>query len=72
MEKSFAEESYQTTIELAETAFDIDPLNDMALTFQIKAMQKLKMNEEAKIRYQVFVREYKKVIGKDYPHYIKL
>jgi DNA-binding SARP family transcriptional activator len=68
MEKSFEAERYQTTIKLAEAMSNIDPLNDTALTFQIKAMQKLKMNDEARIRYQAFVIEYKKIMGTDYPH----
>jgi two-component SAPR family response regulator len=72
MEKSFAAESYQATIDLAELVFNIDPLNDTALAFQIKAMQKLKLNEEARIRYQAFVIEYKKIIGNDYPHHLKV
>jgi two-component SAPR family response regulator len=72
MEKSFAAESYQATIDLAELVFNIDPLNDTALAFQIKAMQKLKMNEEAKLRYQAFVIEYKKIIGNDYPRHLKV
>jgi two-component SAPR family response regulator len=68
IEKSFAAEHYQTTIALAQAMANIDPLNDTALTFQIKAMQKLKMNDEARIRYQAFVIDYKKVMGTDYPH----
>jgi hypothetical protein len=68
MEKSFEAELYQTTIALAEAITNIDPLNDVALNFQIKAMQRLKMNDEARLRYQTFVIEYKKVMGTDYPH----
>jgi two-component SAPR family response regulator len=68
MEKSFSAELYQTTIELAEAILNIDPLHDAAVTFQIKAMQRLKMNDEARLRYQAFVIEYKKVMGTDYPH----
>lgn len=68
MEKSFAAERYQATIALAEAVFNIDPLNDAAWTFQIKAMQRLKMNDEARIRYQALVIEYKKIMGNDYPH----
>lgn len=66
LEKSLAAELYQTTIALAEAIFNIDPLNDTALTFQIRAMQKLKMNDEARVRYQAFVIGYKKLMGKDY------
>lgn len=68
MEKSFTAELYQTTLALAEAIVNIDPFNDAALTFQIKAMQRLKMNDEARIRYQAFVIEYKKAMGNDYPH----
>jgi two-component SAPR family response regulator len=68
MEKSFSAESYHTTLAFAHAIFNIDPLNDTALTYQIKAMQKLRMNDEARIRYQGFVIEYRKAMGSDYPH----
>ncbi|RAW02415.1 DNA-binding transcriptional activator [Pseudochryseolinea flava] len=68
MEKSFNAELYPTTIVFAEAISNIDPLNDTALTFQIKAMQRLKMTDEARIRYQTFIIEYKKIMGTDYPH----
>lgn len=68
MEKSFETELYQITIAFAEAISNIDPLNDAALMLQIKAMQRLKMNDEARLRYQTFVVEYKKVMGTDYPH----
>lgn len=68
MEKSFTAELYQVTIAFAEAITNIDPLNDTALTFQIKAMHRLKMNDEARLKYQAFVIEYKKAMGSDYPH----
>lgn len=71
MEKSFSTEVYQTTINFAEAIFNIDPLNDKALAFQIRALQKLKKTEEAIIKYQAFVVEYKKMIGNDYPYSFK-
>lgn len=67
MEKSFAQEEYQMTVSLADALFNIDPLNEDALTYQIKALQKLKLNEEARLRYQSFASEYKKTFGTDYP-----
>lgn len=72
IEKSFESELYQTTIAFAEAIFNIDPLNDVALTLQIKAMQKLKMTDEARIRYQAFIIEYKKITGNDYPIPLKV
>jgi two-component SAPR family response regulator len=71
MEKSFETEAYQTTINFAEIIFNMDPLNDQALAYQIKALQRLKMDEEARIKYQAFVVEYKKTMGNDYPHSFK-
>lgn len=71
MEKSFDAELYTTTVSLAEGIFNIDPLNDAALTFQIQAMQKLKMTDEARIRYKAFAIEYKKAMGSDYLHSYK-
>lgn len=68
MEKSFEAEQYAATIAFAQAVSNIDPLNDAALNFQIKAMQRLKLNDEARIRYQAFVIEYKKIMGTDYPH----
>lgn len=68
MEKSFEAELYPATIALTQALSMMDPLNDTALTFQIKAMQKLKMNDEARLRYRTFIIEYKKVMGTDYPH----
>ncbi len=68
MEKSFEAEQYEDTIAFAEAITNIDPLNDAALTFVVKAMHRLKMNDEARIKYQAFVIEYKKAMGTDYPH----
>ncbi|MDR7131234.1 two-component SAPR family response regulator [Algoriphagus sp. 4150] len=68
IEKSFEAGLYHTTISLAEAIFNIDPLNELALACEIKAMQKLKAHEEAKIKYRAFALEYKKVTGNDYPH----
>ncbi|WP_225444019.1 Kelch repeat-containing protein [Echinicola arenosa] len=68
VEKSFASESYQTTISLAEALFNIDPLNETALVYQVKAMLKLSMKEESKIAYRTFVIEYNRVTGKEFGH----
>jgi DNA-binding SARP family transcriptional activator len=66
MEKTYNAELFQTTIAFAEALTNIDPLNDIALTFLIRAMQRLKLNDEARIKYQAFVIEYKKAMGNDY------
>lgn len=66
MEKSFTHESFTTTISLAEALFNIDPLNETALAYQLKAMQKLNMIEDSKLAYRTFGIEYKHATGKDF------
>jgi len=66
IEKSFANESYFTTISLTEALFNIDPLYETALVFKIKSMLKLKMYEESKIAFRTFAIEYKRLTGKDF------
>jgi two-component SAPR family response regulator len=67
IEKSYVKRSFQATIDLCEAVFNIDSLNETAIVFQIKAMQKFKMTQKAKIRYQTFLMEYKKSMGVSYP-----
>ncbi len=71
-QKSYESESYQTTIDLTEAIFNIDPLSGAALAFHIKTLQKLKLSEVAKIRYQAFLIEYKNTMGNDYPYPLKV
>ena len=67
MEKSFAAQNYSITILLGEIIFNFDPVNEKAISFLIRSMLKLKMNDEAKRRYTVFSVEYKKMMGEEYP-----
>lgn len=68
VEKTFAAELYHVTIALADALLNNDPLNDMAFTFLIRSMQRLKMYDEARIKYQAFVIEYRKIMDTDYPY----
>lgn len=68
MEKYYAVKAYQEAIDIADAVFNIDPLNEVALEFQIKAFQKLKQKKEAKVKYQAFLIEYKNTMGIDYPN----
>ncbi|MBN2484386.1 MAG: DNA-binding transcriptional activator, partial [Bacteroidales bacterium] len=72
LEKSFTAELYPLTIDIANTLFNIDPLSDKALAYQIKALQKLKMNDEAKLRFQAYALDYKKIIGSEYQGTVKV
>ena len=66
VEKEYENKEYQTVISICESLFEIDPLDEKALTFMIRAQKKLKMNEEAMLSYSLFVNEYKKVYESDY------
>lgn len=68
IEKSYRSETHQTTIDLAEAIFNIDPLNDNALAYEIKTLVKLKLEDEARLKYQAFTFEYRKSMGSDYPY----
>lgn len=66
-ERSFNNEAYNLTIILCEAIFYIDPINDDAVYYTILALTKLRLNSEAQKRYFLFVKEYKKMMGKEYP-----
>lgn len=68
MGKSFTAQAYETTIKLSKAIFNIDPLNDNALSYQIKALLALKLLDEAQLRYQTFILEYRKTMGDQYPY----
>jgi len=53
-------------IAFAEALFQIDPLHEEALAMLIRAMNRLKLTEEAKKRYYLFITEYKKSYGSEY------
>ena len=72
IENAYNLEAYQTTIDFSDIIFYIDPLNETALKFQINALKKLKMHEEAQMRYKAFIIEYKKVMGSNYTNPIKI
>jgi len=66
-EKCFFNEEYRQTIILSDALFYIDPINEDAVYYSIHALTKLKLNNEAQKRYYLFVKEYKKMMGKEYP-----
>lgn len=62
----FTERKYPEVIEVASMLFDIDPLDETALSYQIKALRKLHLHQEATIRIAEFAAEHKKVNGTDF------
>lgn len=66
MEKSYALGNYPMTISLCESIFNLDPLDENALQYIIKAHTKLDLKDEAKHRYYLFAIDYKKTLGEEY------
>lgn len=67
MERAFAAKNYLRTLRTAEALFNIDPWNDDALGFQIRAMRRLKRGDAAYVRYLNYTTEYKRIFGTEYP-----
>ena len=68
MKEAFEAQDYAETVSLAEAEFNIDPVNETALSCCLKSLFILKHENAAIGTYQKFVAEYKKYTGEDYPH----
>ncbi|MCH7408515.1 DNA-binding transcriptional activator [Belliella sp. DSM 111904] len=72
IEKSFTNGEYKDSIAIADAIFNIDPLSEIAINYQVQSFHKLKHHDEAKIKLESFMIRYKKVMGSDYPNPYKL
>lgn len=66
IENRYTQQDYQTTLLLIDTLFNIDSLNEEALYYQVHSLTKLRMADQAKNKYLLFVAEYKKVMNENY------
>lgn len=57
---------YQAVLDLTQAEFNIDPLNEVALSFHLRVLFILKQKNAAIISYQRFINEYKQSTGEDY------
>lgn len=67
LERSYDAEEYAQTLRAAEALCNIDPWNERALSYRIRALQRLRRSEDAYLSYRTYVTEYKRVFGTDYP-----
>ena len=67
-EIAFNARDYQAVLYLTQAEFNIDPLNEVALSFHLRALFILKRENAAIISYQRFISEYKQTTGEDYSH----
>lgn len=63
----FQNEDWANTILCADIMFRIDPLNENALSYAVRAFKMSGNIEEAKVRYNNFITQYKKDYDEDYP-----
>lgn len=67
IDNRYSQSDYQTALLLIDTLFNIDSLNEEALYYQIHSLLQLKMPDQAKNKYLLFVAEYKKLMNENYP-----
>ena len=68
MKEAFEAQDYSEAVSLAEAEFNIDPVNETALSCCIKSLFMLKHENAAIGTYQRFVAEYKKHTGGRLPY----
>lgn len=65
--KAYQNHRFDAAIRLCNILFTADSLSDVALAYTLRAFLKLNKPEEAARRYGMFIKDYKKVMGEDYP-----
>lgn len=64
----YAKAAYEQVIQLAEIWLKVDPLNDTALWYMLNACHKLKREDQAMKIYYLYIAEYNKSMGSNYPY----
>lgn len=65
-DNSYKSKKYQTSVLLSESIFNIDPINEQALSFMLNSLIKLNRKDDAKRKYLLFIAEYKQITGVAY------
>jgi len=68
IEKLYGQKQYNSVILLCEKLFELDSLDEKALIYIVKSMNKLSLHDEANQRYYQFIIEYKKTHNEKYPY----
>lgn len=63
----FSNSDWANTVLCSDILQWIDPLSENAISFAVKALLAMGGNEEAKVRYNNFITQYKKDYDEDYP-----
>lgn len=66
LSRRFSLRQYENTVLCADILFSLDPLDDDALIYSVRALAALGEEEKAGRLYQAFITKYKKDYGEDY------
>lgn len=66
LSRRFSLRQYENTVLCADILFSLDPLDDDALVYSVRALNALGDEEKAGRLYQTFITRYKKDYGEDY------
>lgn len=66
-DEAYGRNEYLTVVELAKAELNIDPINEQALYYYLKALNVLKRENAALNVYQRFIKDYQEFTGKEYP-----
>jgi len=67
LKKQYELKDLKLVLEITRLILDMDPFNDEALKYQLKSFSRLKGIEYARKMYDLFILEYKRSLGVDYP-----
>ena len=63
----FSNSDWANTVLCADILQWLDPLSENAISFAVKALSAMGRDEDAKVRYNNFITQYKKDYDEDYP-----
>jgi len=67
LKRQYELKELKLALEITKLILDMDPFNDEALKYQLKSFSGLKGIEYARKMYDLFVQEYKRSLGVEYP-----
>ncbi|MDN5286381.1 MAG: hypothetical protein JWR38_2655 [Mucilaginibacter sp.] len=67
VKKVYENGDFRKTLDIARVVLNIDPFNDAALKYKLKALRRIKGIEYARKVYDEFIQEYEKSLGIEYP-----
>ena len=67
VKKVYESGDFRKAMDIARVVLNIDPFNDSAIKYKLKALRRIKGIEYARKQYDDFIAEYEKSLGIEYP-----